>query len=357
MSFSEEKRDLVKKYILHKIALDEVDFISKAQEIAGSSITTIKNYLKEFISLGQIIADDSNKCGYSLVTHEREFSCSITKNTDESMIYYEAIRPVLDGDIDISDNVRHIIDYASLEMINNAIEHSHGNNINISIITDPVYVSIIITDDGIGIFNSVESYFNENNIDSMIDPITELYKGKITTKPDNHSGEGIFFTSKMVSDFCIISDDLVLAGGVGQRRRLESSHLVKYFTLLQRIGTMVMIRVDKNITTTATEVFNKYSSDEGFIKTHIPVQLICGSLGPLSRSQARKICYRLEEFSEAFIDFDGVEDMGQGFSDEIFRVYAKAHPDIILRPINANANVVRMIKHVARGDLLKNIVL
>ena len=39
----------------------------------------------------------------------------------------------------------------------------------------------------------------------------------------------------------------------------------------------------------------------------------------------------------------------QGFADEIFRVFQNAHPDIVLRPINANEAVLGMIQHVIRA--------
>lgn len=355
MSFTEEKRDSVKKYIFYKISEDDPDFISKAQEIAGSSITTIKNYLKEVVLLNQIVPSNKAKCGYEPVTIRHEFSCSIDEYTDENVIYADFVSPILDNEAGLGANARHIIDYAFLEMVNNAIEHSQGKNINISIITDPVNVSVVIKDDGLGIFKVIEEYFAENG--ARVDSLTELYKGKITTKSENHSGEGIFFTSRMVSEFGIISDNRVLSGGVNQIYKLKSSHLVSYFTSFNKIGTMVVFRVNKDMKVSTKEVFNKYSNEDGFNVTHIPVSLICGSLGPLSRSQARQICYRLEEFNEAIIDFDGVDDMGQGFSDEIFRVYATAHPDIKLRPTNANIDVIRMIKHVGRGNLCSNVIL
>ncbi|HSS66513.1 MAG TPA: DUF4325 domain-containing protein, partial [Gammaproteobacteria bacterium] len=36
---------------------------------------------------------------------------------------------------------------------------------------------------------------------------------------------------------------------------------------------------------------------------------------------------------------------GQGFADEVFRVFASRHPDIQLRAINANRSIAAMIRH------------
>jgi hypothetical protein len=46
------------------------------------------------------------------------------------------------------------------------------------------------------------------------------------------------------------------------------------------------------------------------------------------------------------LDFTGVEMIGQGFADEIFRVFAEAHPSVHLTPVNYNDTVKNMIRHV-----------
>lgn len=89
--------------------------------------------------------------------------------------------------------------------------------------------------------------------------------------------------------------------------------------------------------------------DEGFIKTRIPIAEVCPYAEPIARSQARRILYRLEEFKQVEFDFEGVEFMGQGFADEVFRVFQNKHPEIELIPVHANPTVLGMIKHVQRS--------
>ena len=89
--------------------------------------------------------------------------------------------------------------------------------------------------------------------------------------------------------------------------------------------------------------------EEVFIKTLIPMREVCPLGNPVARSQARRVLKRLDEFQEVIFDFNGIEFMGQGFADEIFRVFQNAHPDIVLRPINANEAVLGMIQHVIRA--------
>lgn len=67
---------------------------------------------------------------------------------------------------------------------------------------------------------------------------------------------------------------------------------------------------------------------------------------PVSRSQAKRICNRLEKFKEVLLDFDGVQWMGQGFAHQLFVVFANQHPDIRLIPINMNEDITKMHLHV-----------
>ena len=97
--------------------------------------------------------------------------------------------------------------------------------------------------------------------------------------------------------------------------------------------------------------------DEGFIRTRILVKEACLSEEPVARSQAQRICNRLDEFKGVILDFNRVEVMGQGFVDEIFRVFTREHPEIIVRPINMIPEVERMIRHVSRGHIPENVCL
>ena len=53
---------------------------------------------------------------------------------------------------------------------------------------------------------------------------------------------------------------------------------------------------------------------------------------------------RLTTFKRAEIDFDGVTDVGHGFTDELFRVFAKANPGIALVAINATPRIEALIR-------------
>jgi len=64
----------------------------------------------------------------------------------------------------------------------------------------------------------------------------------------------------------------------------------------------------------------------------------------ISRSQARRILVGLEKFKTIMLDFKDVKVVGQGFSDEVFRIWKMRHPEINIISQNVNENVNFMIK-------------
>ena len=64
----------------------------------------------------------------------------------------------------------------------------------------------------------------------------------------------------------------------------------------------------------------------------------------VSRSQAKRLLLRIDRFRTVVLDFENVNQIGQAFADEIFRVFARSHPGISVQFINANDDVRRMIK-------------
>lgn len=115
-------------------------------------------------------------------------------------------------------------------------------------------------------------------------------------------------------------------------------------------GTLVEMEINLNSKRKLSEVFKKYtaSGDEfGFSRTHVPVELArYEGETLLSRSQAKRLLSRFNEFKEVFLDFKGVTSIGQAFADEIFRVFHNQNPNIKIVYANANKDVDNMIKRV-----------
>ena len=342
MSFTEIKRIEIKKYLLRKIDEDDSELITKVADSFGISVTSVRRYIESLLVEKSIKTDTKKKCGYRLVFSHKKYTYSLGDiSENEDMVMFNDIMPILQ----INNNAGQIWVYALSEITNNAIEHSEGKNVFIAVDTCCLYSRITVADDGVGIFKKVLDTMKKNGQPATAPEcaVVELYKGKFTSKPENHSGEGIFFTMKLVDKFAIISDNMILRSGYCEDPSIIKSHLISYAMKFSNKGTVVMMELSNESSRKAADIFNTYSDvDEGFLKTKIPIFEACLDHEPVSRSQARRILARLESFKEVILDFEKMEYMSQGFADEMFRVFPNAHPDTKLTPVNMNAEVRNM---------------
>ncbi|MDR0315731.1 MAG: DUF4325 domain-containing protein [Treponema sp.] len=220
-----------------------------------------------------------------------------------------------------------------MEIFNNAIEHSKGKKIHVVINENRIFTAISIADDGIGIFKNIKTKFR---LADEKDALLELAKGKQTTDSARHSGQGIFFTSKVFDDFMIISNRITFNPNPQKDN--------KPITERQKYSTYVYMRLTNNSNKKLKDIFDKFSTEipGSFDKTIVPVYM-ANSSDLVSRSQARRILRGLELFNEVILDFMNIEYIGQAFADEIFRVYKNMYPNIVITAQNANTEVQYMI--------------
>jgi len=241
-----------------------------------------------------------------------------------------------------SENVQSILRYAFSEMLNNAIEHSGSSHIEVEIINDNPMVKFMVNDFGIGVFRNV---MKKRGLHSELEAMQDLLKGKTTTNPKAHSGEGIFFTSKVADKFMLES--------FGHRLVVDNTIPDVFFADQKpsKKGTRVIFSINSRSKRHLSDVFEKFQSGPGqydFDRTEIQVRLFTLGTIYISRSQARRILLGLDKFKSIILDFDRVPTVGQAFADEIFRIFKNAHPDISIQPINMNESVKFMIERVAK---------
>lgn len=240
--------------------------------------------------------------------------------------------------LDLSDNVRRLVQYGFTEMLNNAIDHSRSPNIEVDCRRSETAITFVIRDFGIGIFNNVRETFR---LDGTLSAIREILKGKTTTAPEAHSGQGVFFTSKMADVFNVDSFE----------KRLSVNNLVSDIFIIDRRmlkGTRVSFSVHLASERKIANVFAEFTTetDDGseFDRTRITVRLFQFGKELPSRSEAKRVTVNLENWREVELDFTGVASVGQAFADEIFRVWASRHSNVKLIATNANEIVAFMIK-------------
>ena len=238
------------------------------------------------------------------------------------------------------ENVQRIVQYSFTEMVNNVIDHSNAEIMSIIVKLNALNIEIFIHDDGVGIFNKIQK---DLGLEDPKHSILELTKGKFTSDPERHSGEGIFFTSRLCNKFAISSGSLFFIGHNDNDWLFENTDSTS--------GTLVLMLVEKKSDLNISDIFYEYADPDkqpSFYKTCIPVNLMQyeGEL-LLSRSQAKRLITRFDKFLEVVLDFQGVSEIGQAFADEVFRVFKNAHPDVNLVPINCTPLVKRMISYIS----------
>lgn len=307
----------------------------------GISRQSVNRYLDKLVSDGVLQPEGQTRSrSYKIKTIlEKDFTYRITAEVEEDRVWRNDLRPCFDG---IKSNIIDICNYGFTEMFNNVIDHSQGNSAIVRFKYTPSQIKVTVVDNGIGIFNKIAK---ELELEDTRHAVLELSKGKLTTDKSQHTGEGIFFTSRMFDLFSITSGQLYFRHVSGEE---ENWLLEDKSEILKGTGVGMEIRTNSNRTT--KEVFDKYTSTEddfSFATTHVPVALTrYGEENLVSRSQAKRLLARLEPFKEIFLNFEGVDFIGQAFADEIFRVFKNNHPDIQVIWVGANSDVEKMIKRV-----------
>ena len=329
-------KEQIIQYMLQLISSNDKSFIAKTVEYFGISKSTVYNYVKQMCDDGVICkSPEDGSYGIAYTVYSFEYK---NERLYESRMFDRDILPLL---TECAPNVRNIWKYAFTEMMNNAIEHSGAENIAVFVSVSKLDIVIHIDDDGMGIFKNIQRFMiEERNEDLALDEcVSLLFAGKFTTAKERHSGEGIFFTSHMMDEFSIVSDNMCFTRNVFK----DSSNPEQNFDK----GTLVRMSINNQSKKTALEVFNRFSDvEDGFIRTHIPVSHIFPSGYPVSRSEARRLSELVSDFKEITLDFTNVEEVGQAFCHELFVVWQKNNPNVVFNVVGANENVDFMIKRV-----------
>ena len=338
LKFDEAKKREIKTYILEKISQKAPSISKTVAETFGVNASTIHVYMNELVE--EQVIRKVKRGEYELVTNEYVYELSRENGDLDSDTYAYDI--CLSKHIEkYGSNVKNIWAYVFSEMVNNVMDHSMAMNVRIIIEQDYIKTSVLLFDNGVGIFNKIQEYFK---LPSIEEAICELFKGKLTTDAENHSGEGIFFSSKLMDNFFIAS-----SGKIFTNNKYDDSRILD-MALVNTQGTCVFMELSNFSHKEAKEIFDLYADvDGGFVKTKIPLKNIFDA-SPVSRSQAKRVCNHLDKFKEVIVDFDGIPWMGQGFAHQLFVVFANSHADIVITPINMNEDITKMYNHVRNSN-------
>jgi anti-sigma regulatory factor (Ser/Thr protein kinase) len=327
----------IRSFILGNVEKFPSDIAKRAALEFGISRQAVNKHLNHLVTEKALVEEGNTRnrryklCPIAEVHKIYPLSAEL----QEDVVWRNDVLQILAG---LPENVIDIWSYCFTEMFNNAIDHSGAEYISVTVIRTATTTSIDIYDDGVGIFKKIKEALG------LLDErhaVFELSKGKLTTDPARHTGEGIFFTSRMVDAFRILSSETYFSHNFG-----KDEDWIVHDEAKPSHGTLVVMRLNNHTARTLKKVFSEFSSGEdiGFTKTVVPVRLAqYGDDKLVSRSQAKRLLDRVDRFKKVIMDFAEVTAIGQSFADEIFRVFQNSHPLIELIPINANTDVQDVI--------------
>lgn len=331
----------VREFIVKHVGKHPSDIARVTAEKFGISRQAVNKHLARLVEERALVQTGNTRSRAYALASMAPWSKTyrIEPGIAEDIVWRDDIRPLL---ADLPDNVRGIWNYGFTEMFNNAIDHSEGTEIAVEVRRTAESTEILIHDNGVGIFRKIQSKMN------LVDErhaMLELSKGKLTTDPKRHTGQGIFFTSKLFDSFDILSGDVFYTHQFKQ----PADYLLDG---QNATGTTIFMAISNHSSRTTRKVFNAFASDGEFAfdKTVVPVNLArYGNDQLISRSQAKRVLARVEQFKNVVFDYEGVDSIGQAFADEIYRVFRNDHPDIEIKSINTTREIVQMISRAQGG--------
>lgn len=328
--------------LLHAVAEHPRDLVGMVAAQLGLSTARISMQVRALVAGGYLEKTGTTRPTYALGPNRRFERSYRREGLAEDTVWFEQLLPLLR---DLPRNLIDIAHHGVTEMVNNAVDHSDADRVLVRMDRRDDRLWFEIADDGIGIFRKITRALDLP--DERL-ALLELSKGKLTTDPRRHSGEGIFFTSRMFDSFRIASEGLVFDHDADHEKDLLDD-------ADEAGGTRVEMQVAIDSSRTAKDVIDQYSSgpdDYSFAKTVVPVRLArVGDENLVSRSQAKRLLQRVDKFRCVILDFAGVASVGQAFADEIFRVFINEHPEVELVAIHAAAEVQQMIR---RAEVLRD---
>jgi hypothetical protein len=331
----------IRTFIVAHVARYPGDIVRRTAEKFDCSRQAVHRHIQRLVEEGALLETGKTRSRTYALAQLSAWTqtYAVSSNGDEGDIWLRDVRAQLEP---LATNVLGIWQYGFTEMFNNALDHAEASSISVSVAKTAASSVVTIRDDGVGIFRKIQAALG------LLDErhsVLELAKGKFTTDPQRHSGEGIFFSSRMFDHFSICSGSVWFS----HQAKAPEDWILETD---ESGGTSVRMELGNHTARSVSKVFKQFTSgdDFGFTKTVVPVRMAqYGDDNLVSRSQAKRLIVRFDKFRTVVLDFKGVVLIGQAFADEVFRVFPLVHPEVELMSLNANKEVGQMIAHVLEG--------
>ena len=322
------------------------DLLAEWGSIANRNVTTatglsrqaVHAQLRAMVAAGELVTEGAGRgVRYRSVHPRRRFRYRLAGLVEDRV--WDDVSAEVPELADLPNVADRALHTAVVELVDNAISHSRGRHVEISFRKAHDRLILEVVDDGEGIFDHLA---HENELADGMEALRQLTKGKLTSMPVEHSGEGIFLLSRIADFFEVESGGLLwMVDNEIDDVGIASAHV--------RPGTRVRFEVDVSTTTSLESVFVESSVGFELARRRVVVKLFETGSRFLSRSEAKKLLEGIERFRNVVLDFKGVEAVGQGFVDEMFRVWTSRHPTTRLQPVNMTPPIAFIVEHGRRA--------
>ncbi len=290
--------------------------------------------LRTLVAQGTLVTDGggrSTRYRRLVPRVERRFN---TSGLDEEEVWND-LRARVAALRQLGDTASYLYRYVLTELVNNAIDHSESDHVDVAVEVHSPTVALEVTDQGPGAFAHLQQRLG---LGSQLQSIQELSKGRTSTRPTRLNGAGVFFVSHAAERFTLEANGLRWI--VDKPRRDQA--VIELDD--PRLGTRARFEANVDHPCDLHQLFSQFARDFADGRARTVVKLFALGIDFMSRAEARRLTGGLDSFREVILDFSGVRGIGQGFADELFRVWAARHPDATLIPTNMNAPVQMLIE-------------
>lgn len=300
----------------------------------GFSRQALNAHLRRALSEGLLVREGGGRSTrYRRAGGERFEATRPTAGLREEELWFELRAFLVERLPERGEATDAVLAYVVTELVNNAIDHSQAAEVTLTATLAGATVELVVADAGRGAFETVRSRLG---LESHLHALQSISKGKVTTDPERHTGEGLFFSSKAMDTFELAANGLVWLVD----NRIDDQAILQRET---PPGTRVTARLQSPVDQPLEALFERYTTDLAFDRSRAVVRLFEYGRRFVSRSEAKRLAEGLERFREVELDFSRVEGVGQGFADELLRVWANAHPGTRLVPTRMNDAVAFMV--------------
>ena len=177
MSGSRKRGETIRKFILDSVFRHPRDIVAVTAKEFGISPQAVNKHVKQLLAREALdVTGATRNRRYALRTTLAKTIKYRLSNLKEDVVWTKDIAPLVSN---LPKNVRDIWQYGLTEMLNNAIDHSSGTIVHVSVYKTATGHEMFVIDDGEGIFAKIQRALH---LDDERHAVLELSKGKLTTE-------------------------------------------------------------------------------------------------------------------------------------------------------------------------------